>query len=105
MKKTIKLFCCVSTALIAAIFTGCSSDSDSGSSKPDIDFYGLNTAGNSLIKYNARHADDAISTTAITGLQPSEILLGIDFRPATGQLYGLGSSSRLYTISTQTGLA
>jgi hypothetical protein len=35
----------------------------------------------------------------ITGLQPGEHILAIDFRPATGQLYALGSSSRLYTVS------
>jgi hypothetical protein len=36
----------------------------------------------------------------ITGLQRNERILGIDFRPATGQLYGLGSSGRLYVIDT-----
>ena len=46
-----------------------------------------------------------ISTTAVTGLQASETILGIDFRPATGQLYALGSTSRLYTLDTTTGAA
>ncbi len=41
----------------------------------------------------------------ITGLQNNEQILGIDFRPATGQLYGLGSSSRLYLIDTDTAVA
>jgi len=44
-------------------------------------------------------------TRAITGLQPSEGILGIDFRPANGQLYALGSSSRIYTINLGTGAA
>jgi hypothetical protein len=34
-----------------------------------------------------------------------EDLQGIDFRPANGQLYGLGSTSRLYRIDLTTGLA
>ncbi|QBZ98040.1 DUF4394 domain-containing protein [Flavobacterium sangjuense] len=106
MKSTMNFLCCLLTTLILATFTSCSSDSDSsGSSKPNIEFYGLNTAGNALVKYNANNSGNAISTTAITGLQPSEILLGIDFRPATGELYGLGSTSRLYTISTFNGMA
>lgn len=42
---------------------------------------------------------------AITGLQSGENILGIDFRPANGQLYALGSSSRLYTINLGTGAA
>ncbi len=41
----------------------------------------------------------------ISGLGTGETLLGIDFRPATGQLYGLGSGSRLYTVNTVTGVA
>jgi hypothetical protein len=38
-------------------------------------------------------------------LQPNESIAGIDFRPATGQLYALGSTSRLYTLNTATGAA
>ena len=42
---------------------------------------------------------------AITGLQNNESILGIDFRPVNGQLYALGSSSRIYTINLGTGAA
>jgi hypothetical protein len=56
------------------------------------------------------HFDSATPGTigvggGIVGLQAGELLLGIDFRPATGQLYGIGSSSRLYTIDTATNVA
>ncbi|QHW00807.1 DUF4394 domain-containing protein [Spirosoma endbachense] len=44
-------------------------------------------------------------TKAITGLQGGETLYGIDFRPANGQLFALGSTSRLYTINTSNGAA
>lgn len=44
-------------------------------------------------------------TKAISGLQAAETILGIDFRPANGQLYALGSTSRLYTINLGTGAA
>lgn len=44
-------------------------------------------------------------TKAITGLLASEGILGIDFRPANGQLYALGNSSRIYTINLGTGAA
>jgi hypothetical protein len=46
-----------------------------------------------------------VTTLAITGLQAGENIVGIDFRPATGQLYALGSTSRLYTINLATGAA
>ncbi|MGI8907918.1 MAG: DUF4394 domain-containing protein [Candidatus Sumerlaeaceae bacterium] len=37
----------------------------------------------------------------IVGLQPGEALVGIDFRPSTGELYGIGNTSRLYKINVQ----
>lgn len=44
-------------------------------------------------------------TKAITGMQAGENVLGIDFRPLNGQLYALGSSSRIYTINLGNGAA
>ena len=44
------------------------------------------------------------SAVAISGVG-SEQIVGIDFRPATTQLYGLGSSSNLYLINSLTGNA
>jgi hypothetical protein len=45
-----------------------------------------------------------LSGIAIQGLLPNEALVGIDIRPATGQLYALGSFSRLYTLDPATGM-
>ncbi|MBL7815730.1 MAG: DUF4394 domain-containing protein [Saprospiraceae bacterium] len=42
---------------------------------------------------------------AITGLQMGENILGIDMRPANGQLYALGSTNRLYTLNMSSGAA
>lgn len=67
-------------------------------------FYGL-TSGNQLLTLNTQSSETASATVSITGLQGGENLLAIDFRPATGQLYGLGSSSRIYVINPATGLA
>ncbi|MCW1912705.1 DUF4394 domain-containing protein [Luteolibacter sp. GHJ8] len=47
----------------------------------------------------------SVEVIKITGLPKGEALLGIDRRPATGQLYALGKTSRLYTINTETGAA
>ncbi len=46
-----------------------------------------------------------MNSASITGLQSGETILAIDFRPATGQLYGLGSTSRLYVLHSETGVA
>jgi hypothetical protein len=45
------------------------------------------------------------SGPAITGLQPSESSLGISLRPATRELYLVGSSGRLYQLNPTTGAA
>ena len=64
---------------------------------------GLTSTGN-LVTFDGGTPGTIASSVAITGLG-GETLLGIDRRPATGILYGLGSSSHLYTINTTTGLA
>ena len=64
--------------------------------------YGINSAGTSLLIMNLSKTVTPINKP-ITGLQSGESILGIDMRPATGQLYALGSTSRLYTINTANG--
>lgn len=63
------------------------------------------TSDNRLISFNPRNPAAINTTGNISGLQSGETLVGIDFRPATGVLFGLGSTSRLYTINTTTGVA
>lgn len=58
---------------------------------------------NSLQIFNPNNPQPV--TKAITGLQSGENILGIDFRPLNGQLYALGSSSRIYTINLGNGAA
>ena len=72
--------------------------------KPDIVFFGL-TASNQLVRYNANASQMPQAQVAITGLAGGENLMAIDFRPATGQLYGLSTINRLYVINTETGTA
>jgi hypothetical protein len=63
------------------------------------------TMSNNLISFNTARPAIILSTLPITGLQTGENIVGIDFRPATGQLYALGSNSRLYIINPSTGAA
>src|SRR3954463_12181569 len=60
--------------------------------------FGVTTA-NALVRFDTATPGTIISSTPITGLQSGESVLGIDFRPATGDLYALGSTSRLYIIN------
>jgi hypothetical protein len=63
------------------------------------------TAGNNLISFNQTTPSAIIKTSAITGLQAGENIVGIDFRPRTGQLFAASSQSRVYTIDPATGAA
>jgi hypothetical protein len=56
-----------------------------------------------LLTVDAADPSRVTSRRKISGLSARTRILGIDFRPATGQLYGLGSNSRLYTIDLTTG--
>src|SRR5262245_38248228 len=47
----------------------------------------------------------ASDIVVISNLQPGEAIIGIDYRPASDQLYGLGSTSRVYTLDPGTGVA
>jgi len=66
--------------------------------------YGV-TATNNLVSFSSTNPGTFLINRPITGLQEGETILGIDFRPANGQLYALGSTSRLYTIDPATGAA
>jgi hypothetical protein len=63
------------------------------------------TAGKKLVQFSSADSCTLISRQKITGLQADEKLHGIDFRPANGKLYGLGSTGRLYTIDLVTAVA
>jgi len=71
---------------------------------PAVTFYGV-TAANGLVRFSSATPGTLDSTIAITGLQAAETVLGIDVRPATLQLYILGSTGRLYTLDPGTGVA
>lgn len=63
------------------------------------------TASNKLLSFDRATPATIRTTATVTGLQAGEILLGIDYRPADGQLYGVGSTGRIYTLNSATGAA
>ncbi len=61
--------------------------------------------GTQISRFDSASPATLTTTLAVSGLQGGETLQGIDFRPKTGALFALGSTGRLYTISTTTGVA
>ena len=67
--------------------------------------YAVFTGNNSLGFFNMLSSGLTSFYKPITGLAESETLHSIDMRPSNGQLFGLGSSSRLYTLNMGTATA
>jgi hypothetical protein len=67
-------------------------------------FYATDTQGN-LVSFSADNPRQLDSSRPITGLPMGVTLKGIDFRPLTGELYGVGSDSVVYRVSPVTARA
>ncbi|MBX9628630.1 MAG: DUF4394 domain-containing protein [Gemmataceae bacterium] len=66
---------------------------------------GLTTA-NQLVRFDSATPGTPIGApVAVTGLAGGENLVGLDYRPATGQLFAVGSTSQVYTVNPTTGAA
>lgn len=63
------------------------------------------TQSNQLISFNAGQPQKILSKRSLTGLRDGDRLLGIDYRVAKGQLFGLGRSGQLYRIDAPRGAA
>ncbi len=65
--------------------------------------YALASDGTSLVRFDHGNPGAATAVGAITGT--SAALVGLDFRPANGLLYGFAGDSSIYTINVGTGSA
>ena len=63
------------------------------------------TDQNLLLQFNERSPERLRDLQVITGLPAGVTLRGIDFRPATGDLYGVGSDSVVYRVNPETAIA
>ena len=67
------------------------------------EFYATDT-GNSLLRFSSDNPG-RLRAKQITGLPAGVSIKGIDFRPASGDLYGLGSDKVVYRVNPQTAIA
>ena len=58
-----------------------------------------------LFSFNRKTRGTEIGTVTVSRLLANKTLLGIDFRPADGLLYGVGSKGNIYKILSTTGVA
>jgi hypothetical protein len=62
------------------------------------------TNGSNLSRFDSG-ALGSVTTVPVSGLLVGETLVGIDYRPADAQIYGIGSTSRIYRLNIITGVA
>lgn len=65
--------------------------------------YGVSTA-NQLIAFSPETPGALLTNLELSGLAPGVEIIGIDIRPATGDLYGIGDDNILYIIDVTTGV-
>lgn len=88
--------CSVAAAIAVVVPTGQSAQAEL--------VYGVRD-NQTLVSFDSSTPSTLLSGAAISGLQQNETITGIDFRPATGELYAAGSFSNLYTLDVGTGAA
>jgi Domain of unknown function (DUF4394) len=92
-------------AATAALLAACATEPMEPMGPPAKEMIYAVTTTNQLIQFNAGQPQKTLSSKALTGLAAGDKLLGIDYRVAKGQLFGLGASGQLYRIDTKTGAA
>lgn len=63
------------------------------------------TTTDNLVSFNRADPGRIVTNRPITGMQPGESMVGIDHRPATGALFGIGDTSQVYAINRSTAVA
>ena len=116
-KRLYPLFAALAATLVLTACGGSSSGNLRASDPPPNDERGELTPGNIMILSSSTDADAPVfsltsldrtepdapfDTLTIEGLPDAEMLLGMDYRPATGDLYALGSSGTLHIIDPVT---
>jgi hypothetical protein len=109
MKKTKFYPIWAFVALIAFGFVSCENDEnmptiETPGMTPEANFTAL-AEGNQIYYFESGNLTAPAKMLSLTGLGSGETIISIDYRPATGQLYGLSSGSRLYTINEKSGVA
>lgn len=111
MKKSTSLPALLASMILSMAFISCDYKDDNmgpvikmPGTAPEVSFTAL-TSDNKILMYDAQMLSTPTSSKNITGLGSGEMIVSIDYRPATGQLYGVSSMSRLYHINENSGAA
>ncbi|WBQ07460.1 DUF4394 domain-containing protein [Kribbella sp. CA-293567] len=102
MKRTLAAVVALGTMFAAGLTAVPAASATGGSAAPDL--YLLESSGSLSVRDSARPLF-AEHRVKVRGLKAHDRLVGIDVRPATGQLYAIGKSGQLYTLDVRSGRA
>ena len=95
----------IALGALTLVHTSCSKDDENTTPKPDVVYYTLEE-GNLLKQANAQNPASPLLSVTVTGLKGiNEEITAIDFRPATGEMYGVSNENNIYVINSTTGRA
>lgn len=94
----------VATGLLLGLLLAWTAQGASAQMTSGDKIYGL-TGSDRLISFNKMAPERILSDVPIGGLEPDETIVGMDFRPANGRLYAVGSTSQVYAVMLRTGMA
>ena len=95
----------VAGALVALVVPlGAAADGGSDGRKGERRVLFATDSQGNLLQFDSR-SPRSVRAKAITGLPTGVVLGGIDFRPATGDLYALGSDKVVYRVNLATAIA
>lgn len=90
--------------LLLVPLLSCGSDEATGPVIAERMLFGV-TFDNRLIRFSSNNPGQLLSELLITGVPTGQRIVSIDFRPADGELYGVGTDNVVYHIAKVTGTA
>jgi Domain of unknown function (DUF4394) len=103
LRRGLALAAAVAISAVAA--SEASAAQGRGGDRDDARTFYATTNQNLLLQFDERRPERLLDAQSITGLPAGVSLTGIDFRPATGDLYGVGSNSVVYRVNPVSGIA
>jgi Domain of unknown function (DUF4394) len=105
LRRGLAVAAAIALSAVAASEASAQSRGDRDRDRSDARMFYATTNQNLLLQFDERRPDRLIDAQSILGLGSGETLVGIDFRPKTGDLYGVSSNSVVYRINPSTGIA
>jgi hypothetical protein len=105
LRRALVLAAAVAVTAAAGAYAGDRDRDRRSSDRDDARMFYATTNQNLLLQFDERNPDRLLDAQSITGLPSGVTLSGIDFRPMTGDLYGVGSNSVVYRVNPVSGIA